>query len=449
MAFFQSRSPSTDQPSVGGSLRQVFQFIVLPACRLTALLAIVLITSSGCEKSAAPEFRLNSVKMLSQEKRAGEPFEDGYDAEIGTILKTTFGTPDEPEFPFFLGDEDPGHKIISIENLANSAGPVQSDRSGTHGGLYREHCAHCHGITGDGAGPTASILNPYPRDFRLGYFKFKSTPLRQPPTDHDLTKILKNGIPGTAMPSFRTLPDDELQSLVEYVKYLTIRGQFEHFLIEQLASLDGGSLIDYSLISKSKEGEEPSEDDLEEFDDQIYTILDEGLRQSIVKRWLKPKKKVTKIPDAPAAFNPEHANHDQFVAQGKDVFFSTGNCMQCHGETAYGDGQVDFDVWTKDWTAHVDPFDASTYQDFLKLGALPPRPIRPRNLHLGVYRGGSLPSDIYLRIANGIEGTPMPAASALSSEEIWSIVAYLRSLPYTGANADRESRPVNDKSIAR
>ena len=29
--------------------------------------------------------------------------------------------------------------------------------------LYREHCAHCHGISGDGVGPTAVFLNPYPR----------------------------------------------------------------------------------------------------------------------------------------------------------------------------------------------------------------------------------------------------------------------------------------------
>ncbi len=412
----------------------------------------LLITSSGCEKSASPEFRLNAVKLLSQEKRhldKGEHFDESYKTEIGTILQANFGTPDQPEFPFFLGSEDPGHKIINLEHLANSAGPVQSDRRGAHGGLYREHCAHCHGITGDGAGPTASVLNPYPRDFRLGKFKFKSTPLRRPPTDHDLTTILKNGIPGTAMPSFRTLPDDELQSLVEYVKYLTIRGQFEHFMIEQIASLDGGSFIDYSLISQTKEGEEPSEDDLEEFDDQIYTILDEGLRQGIVERWLKPEKKVTEIPEAPAAFALGHANHHQFVNFGKEIFFSKGNCMQCHGETGIGDGQLDFDDWTKDWTANIDPFDPDTFQDFLELGALPPLPIRPRNLHLSVYRGGSKPSDIYLRIVNGIEGTPMPAAAALSSEEIWSVVAYLRSIPFAGANAIRESRPVNDKQIAR
>jgi mono/diheme cytochrome c family protein len=69
-------------------------------------------------------------------------------------------------------------------------------------GLYREHCAHCHGITGDGAGPTAGFLNPYPRDYRKGWFKFKSTPLDVRPTHDDLKKIVLDGIPGTAMPSF-------------------------------------------------------------------------------------------------------------------------------------------------------------------------------------------------------------------------------------------------------
>ena len=41
--------------------------------------------------------------------------------------------------------------------------------------LYMQHCLHCHGVSGDGAGPTAKFLNPRPRDYRQGIFKFKST----------------------------------------------------------------------------------------------------------------------------------------------------------------------------------------------------------------------------------------------------------------------------------
>ena len=98
--------------------------------------------------------------------------------------------------------------------------------------MYRRHCAHCHGISGDGRGPTAGILNPYPRDYRSGVFKFKSTYTASQPTDDDLRKTVHDGIPSTAMPAFALLPPDEVEALVEYVKYLSIRGQME-------AALDG------------------------------------------------------------------------------------------------------------------------------------------------------------------------------------------------------------------
>jgi hypothetical protein len=75
-----------------------------------------------------------------------------------------------------------------------AAGPVWSDEAGGKHGLYRRHCAHCHGISGDGRGPTAMILNPYPRDYRPGVFKFKSNFNPHQPTDDDL-RILLDGVP--------------------------------------------------------------------------------------------------------------------------------------------------------------------------------------------------------------------------------------------------------------
>ena len=128
----------------------------------------------------------------------------------------------------------------------------------------------------------------------------------------------------------------------------------------------------------------------------------------------------------------DHPDHRQFVNQGRDLFIGKGNCKQCHGATGMGDGQADnFDDWTTDWikSARVNPFEPSTYQDFLEAGALPPRPIRPRNLNVPVFRGGDHPNDIFLRIHNGIEGTPMPASTALNADEVWAMVAYIRTLP--------------------
>src|SRR5262245_36471093 len=39
---------------------------------------------------------------------------------------------------------------------------------------YLSHCAGCHGAAGDGNGPRAAGLDPLPRDFRLGVFKWQS-----------------------------------------------------------------------------------------------------------------------------------------------------------------------------------------------------------------------------------------------------------------------------------
>jgi hypothetical protein len=98
----------------------------------------------------------------------------------------------------------------------------------------------------------------------------------------------------------------------------------------------------------------------------------------------------------------------------------------------------DYDDWTKDWTtaAGLDPQDKTQLRPMLKAGALRPRHILPRDLRTGVYRGGSRPQDLYLRIVHGIEGTPMPAAPrqpeisvGLSESDIWDLVNFLLSLP--------------------
>ena len=75
------------------------------------------------------------------------------------------------------------------------------------------------------------------------------------------------------------------------------------------------------------------------------------------------------------------------------------------------------------------------------LGALEPRNSIPRNLRQGIYRGGRRPIDIYWRLRNGIDGTPMPAAmmkpdgagpevKGLTEEDLWCLIDYVRNLPY-------------------
>ncbi len=419
---------------------------------------VILIVTTGCTPTPEPQFCFNQVALLKQEKTdlsEGETYPASYQQEIGNILTALYGTPNEPRFPFPLGEEDPAHEVLSIDNLKQAAGPVNADRLYRTAGLYREHCSHCHGITGDGAGGTAPSLMPYPRDFRLGKFKFKSTPLRRMPTDEDLTRILENGIPGTAMPSFRTLPAKEIAALVDYVKYLTIRGQHERRLIAELANLDGEPLLNFELLQTTNDQgtkleEETIEENLEEFQAQLYMVVGEYLGEDILARWVDPEDAISDVGNAPASFGLNHSAHENLVGMGKQLFYGKANCVQCHGKTGLGDGQTtNFDDWTNDWlkTAGVAYDQPSTYSDFLKSGALFPRPVIPRNLRTPMFRGGNLPSDIYRRISNGIEGTPMPSSPTLSPDEIWAIVSYVKSLPFEQEGVKREERPVNERIV--
>jgi mono/diheme cytochrome c family protein len=89
--------------------------------------------------------------------------------------------------------------------------------------LYYRHCVGCHGEKGDGQGLAAPFLDPRPRDFTRGIYKFRSTPTASLPTDSDLLRTLREGVHGTSMPSWRLVPDDELRSVIAFVKTFSTR----------------------------------------------------------------------------------------------------------------------------------------------------------------------------------------------------------------------------------
>jgi DMSO reductase family type II enzyme heme b subunit len=85
--------------------------------------------------------------------------------------------------------------------------------------LYGAKCALCHGPDGKGDGPAAERLLPRPRDFTAGKYKIRTTsgPL---PTDDDLVRIIRDGMPGTSMPAWGAVIKDakDMQALVGHVK---------------------------------------------------------------------------------------------------------------------------------------------------------------------------------------------------------------------------------------
>ena len=85
--------------------------------------------------------------------------------------------------------------------------------------IYLKQCVACHGSEGRGDGEAAYLLNPKPRDFAGDRFRLVST-WEGTPTDEDLYRTISRGIPGSAMPSWGYLTEEERWGLVHYVKSL-------------------------------------------------------------------------------------------------------------------------------------------------------------------------------------------------------------------------------------
>lgn len=386
-----------------------------------AACAALLLTSLGCDGPSATFRRYETFAAKASDGDFPEAKWRGVDEALAGL----YGTPDDPQLPAVEGIE----QLMSLGNLQLAAGPVKSDEHGTAYGLYREHCAHCHGVTGDGNGPTAAFLNPYPRDYRRGIFKFKSTPAENRPTHGDLKQIIVNGIPGTAMPSFKLLLDSEVEALTEYVKYLSIRGETERKLIALAVDSDDEKLVDVKDAAKMKE--------------QAAEVLNQV--NDVVAGWVSAPTTVPEVTPRPEMSAEELTAS---VQRGRNLFYgAVANCVKCHGDSALGDGQTDsVDKWTEEF---VDPTKINDKNDLAKaerkyeaLGMLKLRTIRPRNLRMGIFRGGLRPIDIHLRIRHGIAGSPMPgmnlvtekSSKALTESDVWDLVNYVQQLPYEPAS---------------
>ena len=143
--------------------------------------------------------------------------------------------------------------------------------------IYNFRCSLCHGVDGDGNGPVAATLEPRPRDFTGGNFRFRTTKTGEVPTDEDMFRTITRGIPGTAMPSWAPLPAEDRWKVIYYVKEIS-----------------------------------------EWFDDEEFSPYREEAR--------------LELPDPPP-------RTEEIVREGEKLFKEEGaNCIVCHGVNGRGNG---------------------------------------------------------------------------------------------------------------
>lgn len=83
--------------------------------------------------------------------------------------------------------------------------------------VYLRECAACHGERGDGNGAGAAFVDPKPRNFTKRMFKLRTTTSGEPPATADILGTIERGIPGSAMPSFRFLNEEERRQVAAVV----------------------------------------------------------------------------------------------------------------------------------------------------------------------------------------------------------------------------------------
>jgi DMSO reductase family type II enzyme heme b subunit len=146
---------------------------------------------------------------------------------------------------------DPAGAQISTEPVPPT--PVRADL-GAGKALYDRHCAQCHGEKGKGDGPAADFVYPRPRDFTTAVFKVRTTKSGQLPTDHDLFRVIGEGLPGTSMPAWKKyLSEGERWQLVHYVKTLDTLDLFKEEPPKEQVAIGALPEVTAALVARGKE----------------------------------------------------------------------------------------------------------------------------------------------------------------------------------------------------
>ena len=139
------------------------------------------------------------------------------------------------------------------EELAQSA-PLRKDAAERGRALFENACATCHGLRGDGNGPSAGPLDPKPRDFTQGIYKWRSTESGSLPLDGDIFRTISRGVPGTGMVAWgELLSTSDRWDLVEYLRTLTDRFEEEGVEEDEIIAVPEPVLATAETVARGKE----------------------------------------------------------------------------------------------------------------------------------------------------------------------------------------------------
>jgi mono/diheme cytochrome c family protein len=301
--------------------------------------------------------------------------------ELDELLINFFGTPFKPQVKCDEAQSQLDELQLTPEKMALGSK------------LFLVACANCHGKEGNGNGKTAASLklDPKPRDYRQGKFKYVSTVHKDEdgkpdtgkasyPSRADLERTIKVGLPGAGMSSFEQSSQERMDALVSYVIHLALRGQIEYRMTR------------FWL----EEDEKPSEKDVTK---ELKEIL---------KQWTG---------DAKASYTPtvpweeiERVGVKDGWTKGRELFMTKAGCIDCHGKDGKANATelLNIAAMKDDWGSSI----------------------KPRSFVSEDFRGGKRPIDLFYRIRLGIKPSRMQAidSTKFSDADIWNLVGYIQSL---------------------
>ncbi len=225
--------------------RPVF-YPVLLVCLLLVLLLIPTAVLSDDMKHEGHSMGAMDHGAMDHQKKAAEPGEE-----------------------YRVAPEDEGHgghgdhggatdSLFRTRGAHDSMGAEKPD-FGEEGALlargkniYLHMCVFCHGEDGNGGGAAVEYLYPWPRDFRKGIFKFRSTPPDTLPRDEDLYRTIIKGVAGTSMPAWKdAVSPEDTWALINLIKSFSPR--FKKEPLGEKIKIGEPPAVTPQLIARGKE----------------------------------------------------------------------------------------------------------------------------------------------------------------------------------------------------